>query len=270
MRCSRVVGFTLVELLVVIAVIAVLMGILMPVLGQAKSQAKSLVCRSNLRQLAIASLGYAGEHNGFMVPAASDMWDDSGYRRWHGTRSHVNEPFDPAGSPLSGYLAEAQVKSCPANIPFLNGEAWSANYEQGCGGYGYNMTYLGSRLWDPKSLGSTSARYERTTSLNEVKHPVATLMFADTAMSTDGDNLIEYSFAEPPFFCWQGIVYKDNLSSPSIHFRHQDQASVAWTDGHVDRQQASQHAGDNVYGVQSSALNLGWLSPLDNAWFDLK
>jgi prepilin-type N-terminal cleavage/methylation domain-containing protein len=270
MRGSRESAFTLVELLVVTAVISMLMGILMPVLGSARSQAQSLVCRSNLRQLVLAGLGYAGENNGFMVPAAKDMWNDSGYQRWHGTRSRLNEPFRAAGSPLRAYVAEGKIKACPANIAFLNSSDWSASYEQGAGGYGYNMTYLGSRLWDPKSSMGIHERYAKTTSLHEVKQPAMTLMFSDAAMSTDGENLIEYSFAEPPFFCWQGTVFEDNLMSPSMHFRHHGEAAVAWSDGHVDMRGAAPHQGDNVYGVNSSCLNLGWLDPLGNSWFDLE
>lgn len=263
-------AFTLVELLVVVAVTALLMGVLMPVLNTARGQARSLVCRSNLRQLVIAALSYAEAHDGFLVPAASDMWDDSGMRRWHGTRADLNAPFDFSGSPLRAYLEDAQVKSCPNHVPFVRGEQWSMNYEQGGGGYGYNMAYLGSRLWDPKFSGDMNERYERTASLNEVKRPAMTLMFSDAAMSMDGVNLVEYSFAEPPFFCWQGTVFDNDLMSPSMHFRHQDLASVGWSDGHVDKRPPVAHAGENVYGVESSKLNLGWLAPLGNSFFDLE
>jgi prepilin-type N-terminal cleavage/methylation domain-containing protein len=52
-------AFTLLELLVVISVIAMLMAILMPALGAARSGSRALACKSNLRQLLLASVGYA-------------------------------------------------------------------------------------------------------------------------------------------------------------------------------------------------------------------
>lgn len=56
-------GFTLIELLVVIAIIAILAALLLPALNAAKERARRVKCMSNTRQLAIALLSYAGDHN---------------------------------------------------------------------------------------------------------------------------------------------------------------------------------------------------------------
>ena len=186
-------GITLIEVLTVISVVALLMAILMAPLGAARSGSRALACKSNLRQLLLAGIGYATENDGAYVPAAKDMWDNAGLHRWHGTRDTLDDPFDPLRGPLVGYLADGRVKECPAKVDFVKGHNWNANFEQGCGGYGYNMMYIGSRLWQG-GIGSVQAwkeAYTTTTRMTEIAAPGQTLMFADTAMANGPTSFIE-------------------------------------------------------------------------------
>ena len=117
-------AFTLMEVLVVISTISLLLAILLPALGSARSGAYGVICRSNLRQIVLANIGYSNENDGHCVAAASDMWLSvgplsGGFHRWHGVRDSWDKPFDPLEGPLVAYLADGKVKECPKRIEFV-------------------------------------------------------------------------------------------------------------------------------------------------------
>ncbi len=267
-------AFSLIELLIVISLIALLMAILLPALTLARSQARGAVCKSNLRQLFLANAGYATENDSHYVAAAPDITSERGGRyRWHGVRNSPDEPFDPLKGPLAAYLADGKVKQCPEKVRFVKGGRWNDNFEQGCGGYGYNRIYIGSRDWQGRQLITLEQILRagwQTTKTTEVSRPIETLMFADTAMSNRQSHLIEYSFAEPPFYVYKGKPVTSFYLSPSIHFRHRDRANINWADGHIDSRQMAKFDGSNVYGVDSTDMKLGWFEPVDNTLFDLE
>jgi len=62
--------FTLIELLVVIAIIAILAVILLPALSSAKQKAQPIACLNNLKQLQLAWIQYAHDHDDAIVLAA--------------------------------------------------------------------------------------------------------------------------------------------------------------------------------------------------------
>lgn len=190
-------AFSLIELLVVISIVGLLMAVLMPALASARAQAHRMICRSNLRQLVLANSGYAVENDSHYVPAAPDITAErGGMYRWHGVRNSADEPFDPTKGPLAAYLASGKVKECPEKVDFVKDQQWDDNFEQGCGGYGYNHIYLGSRDWQDrqfKTLEQARRAGWETTKTTEVSRPTETLMFADTAMSNRRSYLMEYS-----------------------------------------------------------------------------
>lgn len=112
-------GFTLIELLVVIAVIAIMAALLLPALAKTKEQARGTVCRSNMKQLALAFLMYAEDNDDtFPWPgnqpgrAATSPVSSSPYAPdWCVTPDFSSVPFSPASASLPGFGHNAEAGS---------------------------------------------------------------------------------------------------------------------------------------------------------------
>ena len=260
-------AFTLIEILVVIGVVSLLLGILLPALTAAKQKSKQLVCQSNLRQLALAVNCYADDNNGSYVLAAPDIFGDN-KRRWYGGRENINDPFDRGKGPLSSYLKGEQLK-CTEKVNYRKTPPSNAEYDEGSGGYGYNMIYLGSVIWSEGYADDESLK--KATKNTKVRQPSQTLMFADTAMA-ESDHYTEYSFAEPRYFVVNGVPDTDSGWGPvpSIHFRHRGRANIGWVDSSVTSKKMGKYEGTNPAGIKMKDLKLGWFEPMNNSMFDLK
>jgi prepilin-type processing-associated H-X9-DG protein len=68
-RYNAAVGFSLIELLVVIGIVALLIGILLPVLAGARQSAQRVTCSSNLRQLGLIVTTYTNDSDDQFPPA---------------------------------------------------------------------------------------------------------------------------------------------------------------------------------------------------------
>jgi prepilin-type processing-associated H-X9-DG protein/prepilin-type N-terminal cleavage/methylation domain-containing protein len=212
-------GFTLVELLVVIAVVAILAALLLPSLSRGRRSAQQVECAGNLRQLGLATHMYWDDNGG-----ACFRWElgatNGGRLYWFGWLQDGPEgqrEYDASQGALYPYLRGHAVGLCPAlnyALAQFKLKATGAAY-----GYGYN------RFLSPPDNNSriTQARLQ----------PVSGLaLFADAAQVNDFQP--PASRAHPMLEEW---YYVDTtVDYPNGHFRHQGQANVVFCDGHVGRE----------------------------------
>ncbi len=178
---NRQSGFTLIELLVVIAIIAILAAILFPVFAQAKAAAKRVSDVSNLKQLGLANIMYAGDSDDTLSLGLNQVWDQA----WPALTS----PYVKSGNMSSGAMqgnnanAGAGLYRSPLDTNF-NVVSWATGpgaNEGAAVSYGANGT-IGTNnatligLFG-NALGSSVCYPSATTT--STAHPADTVMLAD-------------------------------------------------------------------------------------------
>jgi prepilin-type N-terminal cleavage/methylation domain-containing protein/prepilin-type processing-associated H-X9-DG protein len=82
-------GFTLIEVLVVIAIIGLLIAMVFPAVQSAREASRRTACQNNMRQIAVALQSYAGRrghlpslYNGSFLPRPRDLQDEFHFHSW--------------------------------------------------------------------------------------------------------------------------------------------------------------------------------------------
>lgn len=238
-------AFTLVELLVVIGITALIAVFALAAVAKASIAGKISASMANLKQLAAANMSYAADNDGQFCPAM----ERKNRKRWHGERASSKGKFDAAKGFLSPYLGgEGRVKTCP----LFSDIVIAGSFEEGTGGYGYNAAYVGGTPSDTY----TGAR------ISDIPRPAQTVMFATTAFAK-AKGVQEYAFAEP--YYW--VDPNNNMGGalqPSVHFRANGKALIAWCDGHVTAELPEKLGGTDYYAGDSEKQKIGWVGPSDN------
>jgi prepilin-type processing-associated H-X9-DG protein/prepilin-type N-terminal cleavage/methylation domain-containing protein len=250
------VGFTLVELLVVIGIIALLMSILVPVVSRVRKHANTVKCTTNLRSFGQAWQLYANANRGTIAPArlptggapggVFDLGPEREYRpRWYellgvevGQRANEN----PRITQDDKWTIRNPFFLCPA-IPEWNN---SRNYP-----YGYNYQFLGNAR--PKMSG-TKGYIKYPVKASEISG-AGTVMAADCLGTAAGKSIADRSGynsdgSHNPFgLCNKGwCLDPPRMKSDSDYAdperrnppdragpdaRHEGKVNVLFCDGHV-------------------------------------
>ncbi|HOD82739.1 MAG: hypothetical protein BWX88_03227 [Planctomycetes bacterium ADurb.Bin126] len=131
-RSSRV-GFTLVELLVVVAIMSLLLMILTPALQNARHLSRQVICGSNLHQISVGLAGYAQSQRG-ELPPFHISGTKSLTETWHTYIAYENStrtngrmtPWNMAMAYETGHVGNWRAFYCPSNKdPLHRMETWT-------------------------------------------------------------------------------------------------------------------------------------------------
>lgn len=116
-------GFTLIELLVVIAIIAILAAILFPVFAQAREAARKATCVSNMKQIGLGLLMYAGDYDETLPWAASNITTSENFAWYQNIEPYIKSGIrrDSTGAftPTTFYTCPSYMNS---TVPMAAGD----------------------------------------------------------------------------------------------------------------------------------------------------
>jgi prepilin-type N-terminal cleavage/methylation domain-containing protein/prepilin-type processing-associated H-X9-DG protein len=231
-------GFTLVELLVVMSIISVLLSVLLPSLKKARQQTQTVGCVSNIKQLGLAFVMYGQDYNGYAMPARAGQtkiyWWGRVMTDGIDHKAGVVWPY------LKSELGGKSVFECPAQpygsyhlqgVP--TGEKDDPKWITST--YGYNGYYLCPSQSGWPDLVNLTDLWQKVINISS---PSTVLVFADTLMDLDKtgkqSNLKNNFSLDPPYIYNPTLGSWTPNGSPTTCFRHNEKTNAIFVDGHIE------------------------------------
>ncbi|MDB6109639.1 MAG: hypothetical protein JWR69_1389 [Pedosphaera sp.] len=229
------VGFTLLELLIVVAIIGILAAMLLPALTRSKDRAKAIFCMNNSKQLALAWTMYSGDNNDRLVynlggdanrqslaPRDQPNWVDN-IMDWELSPDNTNTAFIGT-SMLGPYAYATTIYKCPGDkaLSQIQREAgWTARVRS---------VSMNAMIGNPGQLLQGGANvnnpnYTQFLKQSDIQNPSTIFVFVDE----HPDSINDGYFLNTPAV---GSAEPEWVDLPASY--HNGGGSFSFADGHTE------------------------------------
>ncbi len=219
-------GFTLVELLVVISIIGLLLSLLMPAISNARSRGDQVSCLNNSRQFGVAWLMYCSDFGDSLPPNVDGFL--GGFTNWvAGNMANPTDAkdaallIDPGRSLLASYIRNPRIFKCPADDSvYVRSVAMNCRL---------NPTRL---LGEPRWVGGQGSAFRTFFRLSDIAKPANIFVIIDESESTINDAYFAVDMSNTGNFYGVGTQQPFYLIDFPAH-HHARSATVCFADGHA-------------------------------------
>jgi prepilin-type N-terminal cleavage/methylation domain-containing protein/prepilin-type processing-associated H-X9-DG protein len=238
-------AFTLIELLVVIAIIAILAALLLPSLNKAKQQSQGIQCVSNVKQLTLAWILYAGDYKDSFPPNPDEGDEQNLYNNvapWiYGVLDWSNDNPDNTNTAyLSGALPsypaalapysarQVGIYKCPSDI---------YNCHEGSRAYPRARSYSMNAFIEGGAFGMTdisdwNANFRAYNSASDLIAPTPANLFVFAHEHADSINDCNICIIEPTSYASSDYLSANWQDHPTSD--HANACAFSFADGHAE------------------------------------